>query len=132
MEWLTNAGVLVSKPLFESPDYDLIAEFDGHLVRVQVKTSTFWRNDRFELALATRGGNQSWNGLVKIIDASRCDFVFAHVGDGRRWYIPVQAVEGRLGILLGGPKYSEYEVTPAAPLRGPRSPTATTEDLALD
>jgi len=54
------------------PDYDLIADFGDRLVRVQVKTSTYRlktstyrRNNRWEVTLATRGGNQSWNGLVR-------------------------------------------------------------------
>jgi len=115
--WLTEAGAYVSKPLFEVPHYDLIADFcDGPLLRVQVKTSTFWRNGRFEVAVATRGGNRSWSGLVKRLDASRCDSLFVHVGDGRRWFIPASAVGGGNLILLGGPKYADYEIEPGARL----------------
>jgi hypothetical protein len=116
MQWLTGAGALVAKPLFDHPDYDLIADFDGRLERVQVKTSICWRLGRYEVSLATRGGNQSWSGLVKRLDASRCDSLFVHVGDGRRWYIPVPALGGTSGILLGGPKYAEYEVQNGQPL----------------
>ncbi len=116
MDWLTRVGACVWRPVFEHPDYDLIADFDGKLVRVQVKTSTCWRNGRYELTLATRGGNQSWSGLVKVLDASRCDAVFAHVGDGRRWYIPVSALGGSSGLRLGGPKYAAFEIEPGQPL----------------
>ena len=109
--WLTGAGAAVSKPLFEHPDYDLVADFfDGPPKRVQDKTSTCWRNNRYEVALATRGGNQSWNGVVKLLDTSRCDALFVHCGDGRRWFIPAGALGGGSSILLGGPKYAEYEV----------------------
>ncbi|MDE3133964.1 MAG: hypothetical protein KGL15_07860 [Acidobacteriota bacterium] len=116
--WLFQAGACVFKPIFESPDYDLIADFsDGPPVRVQVKTSTCWRNGRYEVTLATRGGNQSWSGLVKTLDSSRCDALFVHVGDGRRWYIPAAELGGGQGIRLGGPKYAAYEVEPGAPLQ---------------
>jgi PD-(D/E)XK endonuclease len=98
MQWLVSAGAIVSVPLFANPDYDLVADFDGRLVRVQVKTSTCWRNGRYEVTLATRGGNQSWSGLVKRLDASRCDGLFVHVGDGRRWYIPAEAIGGACGL----------------------------------
>jgi PD-(D/E)XK endonuclease len=118
MDGLTRAGAYVCKAVFEHPDYDLIADFDGELVRVQVKTSTCWRNARYELTLATRGGNQSWSGVVKVLDASRCDAVFAHVGDGRRWYIPAAALGGSSGLLLGGPKYAAFEIEPGEPLPG--------------
>jgi hypothetical protein len=116
IEWLVSAGAIVSLPLFANPDYDLIADFDGRLVRVQVKTSTCWRNRRYEVTLATRGGNQSWSGLVKLLDASRCDALFVHVGDGRRWYIPAEALGGASGLLLGGPKHAGFEVEPGVPL----------------
>jgi PD-(D/E)XK nuclease superfamily protein len=116
--WLTEAGADVSKPLFEVADYDLVADFPGReLLRVQVKTSTCWRNGRFEVALCTRGGNQSWNRVIKRIDAARCEYLFVHVGDGRRWFIPTDRLGGGSGIRLGGPKYQKYEVEPGSPLQ---------------
>ena len=117
INWLFSAGAFVCKPLFENPDYDLVADFGDRIVRVQVKTSTYWRANRWEVMLATRGGNQSWSGLVKVVEPSRCDSLFVHVGDGRRWYIPVFALGGGSHIVLGGPKYSEYEVEPGQPLQ---------------
>jgi hypothetical protein len=112
----------VSLPLFHSPDYDLIADFERELVRVQVKTSVAWHDERFVVALCTRGGNQSWNRVIKHLDATRCDTVFVHVGDGRRWYIPTRALGGTSSTCLGGQKYAEFEVEPAEPLT-PRFPT---------
>lgn len=109
--WLLDAGARVFVPFGHSPDTDLVAEIDGRLVRVQVKTSTRHVNDgRYQVTLATKGGNQSWNGLVKRFSASRCDFLFVLVADGRRWFIPSSAVEGGTGIVVGGPKYACYEV----------------------
>ena len=108
--------------MFHSPDYDLIADLGGPLERVQVKTSVAWHKGRFVVALCTRGGNQSWNRVIKRLDASRCDRLFVHVGDGRRWYIPATALGGGSSISLGGPKYAEFEVDPGEPL-APRYPT---------
>ena len=124
MAWLARAGACVWSPVFEHPDYDLIADFDGQLVRVQVKTSTCRKGRRYEVTLATRGGNQSWSGLVKVLDASRCDALFVHVGDGRRWYIPAASLGGGSKIVVGGPRYEAFEVEPGEPLpareRAPR------------
>jgi hypothetical protein len=53
---------------------------------------------------------------VKRFSADRCDWLFALVADGRRWFIPAEAVEGTTAIVLGGPKYGEYEVEPGRPL----------------
>jgi PD-(D/E)XK endonuclease len=127
INWLSYAGALVCKPLFESPDYDLLADFGDRIERVQVKTSTCWVKNRFVVTLATRGGNQSWSGLVKRLDATRCDALFVHVDDGRRWYIPARALGGGSGIVLGGPKYEEYEVEPGEPLQGRPSATPETQ-----
>jgi hypothetical protein len=121
MLWLASIGAFVFIPVGHSPDYDLVADLGGELLRVQVKTSTCWSKGRFVVALCTRGGNQSWNGVVKRLDASRCDRLFVHVGDGRRWFIPARALGGGSGIVLGGPKYAEFEIQPGDPLRS-RSP----------
>ena len=117
MSWLVYEGAQVFVPLGHSPDVDLVADFGDSLARVQVKTSTVLRADRWEVTLATRGGNQSWNGISKLFCASRCDFLFVHVGDGRRWFIPAASVDGGSGILLGGPKYEAYEVGADLPLK---------------
>jgi hypothetical protein len=116
MQWLVGAGAIVWVPVVSAPDCDLIAEFGDRLVRVQVKTSTCWRNNRWQVTLATRGGNRSWSGLVKRLDATRCDCLFVHVGDGRRWYIPASALGAGSGLVLDGPKYAHYEVEPGEPL----------------
>jgi len=114
--WLGSQGYSVCVPVGHSPDYDLIADDGDSLLRVQVKTSTQHPDARWLVSLCTRGGNQSWNGIVKRFSATRCDRLFVLVADGRRWFIPAGAVEGSTGLTLGGPKYSEYEVEPGRPL----------------
>jgi hypothetical protein len=92
------------------------------LLRVQVKTSTQLVNERWLVSLCTRGGNQSWNGIVKRFSPARCDFLFVLVADGRRWFIPAGAVDGGTGLNLGGPKYSEFEIDSGRPLTGDATP----------
>lgn len=117
MEWLASQGASIFVPVGHSPDVDLIASFEGRLIRVEVKTSTCERNGRWIVLISTRGGNQSWSGLVKYFDPARCDFLFVLVGDGRRWMIPTPALECESGLSLGGKKYAEFEVDRGAPLR---------------
>ena len=109
MCWLWERGH-VAVPLGHSPNWDLIAEIDGRLLRVQVKTSRQFRLGRWEVTLCTRGGNRSWNGVVKRLDPVAYDYLLVHVADGRRWFIPSTAVGGGVGIRLGGPKYAEFEI----------------------
>ncbi|MDQ6914854.1 MAG: group I intron-associated PD-(D/E)XK endonuclease [Actinomycetota bacterium] len=110
IDWLTRGGANVLVPLFHSADYDLVGDYGARLVRVQVKTSTFFRNGRFEVCVCTAGGNQSWNGIVKRFHPSRCDWLFVLVEGGDRWCIPAGAVDGTTSILVGGPKYAPFAV----------------------
>jgi hypothetical protein len=110
-------GLVSARP---PPDVDLVTEIDGRLVRVQVKTSTVHvKHGRFQVSLRTNGGNQSWTGLVKRFSSERCDWLFVLVADGRRWFIPAAVVEGTTSIVVGGPKYSSYEVEPGRRLSEP-------------
>ena len=116
MYWLASRGASVALPVGSSPHWDLVAELDDRILRVQVKTSTCRQKGRWSVTLCTRGGNQSWNGLVKRLDPERFDYLFVLVGDGRRWFVPAHQVAGGTGLLLGGPKYAEFEVEPGDPI----------------
>src|SRR5439155_17044542 len=110
-----GANVLI--PLGHSPDYDLVAEIDSRLLRIQVKTSTYLETrpngqTRYQVQLATNGGNQSWSGVAKRFDPSRFDYLFVLAGDGGRWFIPAMAIEATTNVTLGGTKYSEYRIEP--------------------
>ena len=132
MEWFASKGAGVYFPIGHSPDVDFIAEFGEDLVRVQVKTCVARLNNRWPVSICTRGGNQSWNRMVKRFDARRCDYLFAVVADGRRWCVPSTAVEGRTRLLLGGPKYAEFEVEPGRPLPAPHAPEPASTIVSLD
>jgi hypothetical protein len=130
MEWLTRAGARIALPLFNDPDYDLIADWGDRLERVQVKSSICRARDRFVVQLSTRGGNQSWSRTIKYMSPERCDSVFIHVADGRRWYIPTAALGGRSALTVGGPKYAEFEVDRGHPL--PELQRPPTEGISLN
>jgi hypothetical protein len=54
--------------------------------------------------------------VAKRFDPGCVDYLFALVGDGRRWFIPASAVEGETNISVGGLKYSEFEIEPGEPI----------------
>ena len=108
--WLIQQGYGLWLPFGHSPDVDLIAQRDEQLFRIQVKTTTLFRKGRWCVTLCTSGGNQSWNRVVKKLQPTAYDFLFVLVGDWRSWFIPASAVDGGRGLLLGGPKYAEFEV----------------------
>ena len=114
--WYELHGYWVYVPTGHSPDADFLASDGERLLRVEVKTTGVLRDGRWTVSVCTRGGNQSWNRVVKRWSASRCDELFAVVADGRRWRIPAGAVLGATAISLGGRRYAEYEVQPGPPL----------------
>ena len=122
--WLTGQGAVVSRPIGHCPDYDVLADFAGSILRVEVKTGRRRTpHGRWEIAICTRGGNQSWSGMTKRFDTARCDYVFVLVGDGRQWFIPATAIDATTAVRLGGPKYAEFEVERGLPIQdqtGPR------------
>jgi PD-(D/E)XK endonuclease len=118
MQWLVWQGASIAMPVFNNAHWDLMAELDGRVLRVQVKTSRFFRLGRWEVRVSTSGGNQSWNGVVKRLDPTRFDCLFVLVGDGRRWFIPAAHVEGGTYLRLGGPKYAGFEVDRGEPIPG--------------
>ena len=117
IEWLVSRGHPVWVPVGRSPDCDLVTRIDDRLAGVQVKTCRRRFQGRFHVMLCTKGGNQSWNGVVKRFSAARCDWLFVLVADGRRWFIPASEVGGGSAIALGGPKYAAYEVEPGSPFQ---------------
>ena len=118
MCWLASRGAHVAIPLGNNRHWDLIAELDGRVLRVQVKTTRGFRLRRWEVTVATRGGNQRWNRVAKLLDISRFDYLFVLVGDGRRWFIPAECIGGTSALRLGGPKYAEFEVERGYPIPG--------------
>jgi hypothetical protein len=95
----------------------LQGDFGDRLVRVGVRRCTSFRQQRWIVSICTRGGNQSWSGFVKRWEADRCEFLFVHVADGRRWWIPSDAIDSRNVVMLGGPKFADYEIDPGLPIR---------------
>jgi PD-(D/E)XK endonuclease len=121
IEWLTRQGALVALPFGHSPDFDLVAQTRERLLRVQVKTSTQEIRTpnghlRYPVSIVTCGGNQSWNGVSKLFDAEKVDYLFALTSSGRRWFIPATDLEGKRSVSLGGIKYAEYEIDPTTPI----------------
>src|SRR5262245_18881211 len=102
MYWLAGIGATVSIPVGHSPDYDLVAEVEGRLLRVQVKTCTRRSGCNWMVSVCTRGGNQSWSGITKRLDASQCDYLFVLTGYGRRWFIPSHVLGGGTTVRVGG------------------------------
>lgn len=88
----TRAGFDVSKPLTSNTKYDLIADYDGKLFKVQVKTITSEEEDtgRLIFALRTTEGN---HGVSRPYTTEDADVIFIHCINPR-WVGLVLPIDG--------------------------------------
>lgn len=109
IEYFTSHSVPIAIPLNDTQKYDLIADFDGKLQRVSVKTSRATKNDiSFEVQLRNTGGSSGKN-KVRPFDKDSCDYIFVYTIKEECYLIPSNIIEAQSSIHVG-PKYYNYLV----------------------
>lgn len=130
----TRLGYEVFAPLTEATRSDLvvIGPEGGPPIRVQCKTSrNRTRAMAFSVGLATAGGNRSWKGTVKTIDATQVDVVFVWCADDSTWLFPADKVAGRRSITCGwGTR--EFHVGGTEPRSPQRRASANASNTCVD
>jgi len=108
--YFTQLNQVVSVPLNDSQEYDLVVDVDGKLLKVQVKTTGHKTpHGVYAAMLKTSGGNQSWSGVAKFFDTSKIDILFVLCGDGTMYSIPCNSIINKTSINLGK-KYEKFKV----------------------
>ncbi|QIG66217.1 hypothetical protein KNV09_gp192 [Vibrio phage Athena] len=98
---LTRLGYVVAKPLCDSAKYDLIAEKDSKLYRVQVKTSKYKKpSGNYAFSLSTDGGNKSRNTVVERKDGDY-DLLVLVSSDQQCWIVPEREITARKEMTAG-------------------------------
>lgn len=96
----TMMGCIVSIPLNDVQDYDLVAEIDGVLKKIQVKTTRYIVNGKYKVNL----------GKSKTFNLNQSDLLFVVDANGTKYMIPKEAVNNvKTGIVLGD-NYAEFIV----------------------
>jgi hypothetical protein len=91
-----SLGLIVSKPYGDSFPYDLIVEKDGHLLKIQVKSSFGSKHRGFTVSSVKSGGP-----CAKGYTPTEIDFLAAYIAPHDTWYIlPVQAIKGFKSLRL--------------------------------
>lgn len=111
---LTHLGYEVAIPTGIHLPYDLLAELNGRLYKVQVKTTNrvvggTAENPRYEVFIATSGGNTRKNS-VKAFDSSLIDLMFVVAGNGSCWLIPADAIDVKTQLYVGTEKYAQFQI----------------------
>lgn len=104
--YFTKLGYIVSVPLTDSQNYDLVVDIGG-LKKVQVKTTAYKQRDKYVVSLATKGGNRSGSGEIKRFDSTCVDILYALTADDEIYVIPTSVVDAKNQLVLGH-KYAKY------------------------
>jgi len=107
--WLTMKGYAISIPLTDNQDYDLVAEIDGDLKKIQVKTGTRISDNGIGMIyLNVDGGNRSGTGKFKNLDDQHWDYLFGyHLDTKEIIFIPKNEICSKSQINLGE-KYRDW------------------------
>lgn len=99
---LTQKGIVVSVPLIQNLKYDLVAEVDGRLSKVQVKTTaqkSRKKNQRPIVNLKTSGGNKSGQ-KIKNREHGDYDYLYVLTSDDLTYFIPVDSITSKTELTL--------------------------------
>ena len=104
--YFSKKGYIVSIPLNDSHDYDLIVDDGSKLSKVQVKTVFYKQNGFYKAELRTR----TTRGMDKDFSQNSSDYLYIYTNDGDEFLIPASDIKTKTGILLSE-KYEKYKVS---------------------
>lgn len=111
IQYFTSQGVPVCLPLNDTQKYDLVADIDGRLQKVQIKTSRgLTKYGTYEVQLRNTGGEAGASRKVPF-DKTSCDLLFVYTSDENIYLIPADKIDAINSITVGK-KYVEYQVSP--------------------
>ncbi len=104
MQWFLNRGYMVSLPV-DHVAYDLVAESDAGLQRIQVKTTNQNRNGSYVVAITRHeyGTERLANGYywrARPYLPGEIDLFFICTGSGFCYLIPLLATRGQMSLTL--------------------------------
>ena len=112
IEYFTSHGITVAIPLNDTQKYDLIADFNGGLQRISVKTSAFTKNGKTYPVVLKNSGGASGKSNIRKFDNTASDYVFVYTADNDTYLIPSNTITSEYGIVVRNKenKYSQYIV----------------------
>lgn len=109
--YFLRQGITVSVPINDSQDYDLVADIDGLLSKIQVKTTKAREpSGSYRVELRNSGGT---SGKVnsRVCESTNIDYLFVLTESNVRYLIPFIEVANNRNCIVVGNKFSEFIVT---------------------
>lgn len=113
--YYSSLGWNVSNPITDCADYDFLAEDNGKIYKIQVKTTKYLtESGNYEVRIVTSGGNQKeyWR---KELNKEILDYLFVLTEQGICYSIPISEIETSNSITLYD-KYDKYKVFILSPI----------------
>jgi len=106
--YFSTNGYIVSVPLNDTQDYDLVVEKDGILQRVQVKaTGCIGKGGNYQVALKSCGGTK-WRTYKTVIDTN-VELVFALTAKREMYLFPKDEIPNSSTLSLCD-KYERFRI----------------------
>lgn len=107
--YYSSRGYIVSIPMNDTQDYDLIVDDNNKLKKIQVKsTGCKTKYDNYQVALKSCGGTKGKE--YKTVIETKVDEVFIFTKDIDFYIIPIEDIKNKSTITLYK-KYDRYKVT---------------------
>lgn len=101
IQYFTSQNIIVSLPLNDSQDYDLIIDDGNILKRVQVKTCyNKTKYGIWHVNLKICGGSSKTQRIIKNNDQILYDLLFVLCADGCRYLIPKNHIKSKTSINI--------------------------------
>lgn len=106
----TKLGYIVSVPLNDSQDYDLIVEIDNRLYKVQVKTVTYKNESgNYQPFIRKMCKNTKKSYVVAATDLEY-DYLFITSSDLENWFIPKEKVKNIRNSFSLSERFDKYKI----------------------
>ena len=106
--YFSTKGYVVSIPLNDTQDYDLIVEKDDFLQKVQVKsTGCIGKGENYQVALKSCGGTKG--KTYKTIIETNIDLIFILTEKKEMYLIPKSNITNKSTLSLCN-KYEQYKI----------------------
>jgi hypothetical protein len=108
IEYFTSNNYIVSLPLNDTQDYDLIVD-NGTLLKIQVKGTTQLSQYNIPIvSVRSCGGTKGTQ--YKTVKDTKIDFMFVyHLISKQKWLIPIVNITASSTMSLGD-KYKQFEI----------------------
>jgi len=108
MAYYSKLGWTISIPITDTQDYDLVVDNGEKLLKIQVKTTKWIDNGKYQVGLRTTSGNKTVTKR-KDFSENHCDILFVLTDCGECYSIPRDQITSTAQLTLGD-KYFQYKV----------------------